>query len=95
MQVGKNIVTANKKTAYGKLFPLITAISGLDPLKKVSADYKPWPINSFDVKVNTGDYYNLLSYDNTLIKVVLCGDNGVGKSCLETAFIHQSFSDNF
>ena len=57
LQVGKMITTAKqRKGSQNALFPLSVAMSGL----KVQADYLPPPKNSFDIRVNDSDYFDLV-----------------------------------
>ena len=64
------MVTAKQRNNPGaSLFPLVIALSGLDPLTKVWVDYQPHPMNKFIIKVNGADIYNLVKeevdYDPT------------------------------
>ena len=61
LQVGKNVVTARQRSSNGDpLLPLAIALRGLNPLTKVWVDYLPQPKNSFSIKVNGDDIYNLV-----------------------------------
>ena len=57
------------------LFPLAIALSGLSPLTKVWVDYKPQPKNTFDIRVNDADIYNLVKeevdYDPTKTEALI------------------------
>ena len=77
LQVGKVITTAKqRKGSQNALFPLSVAMSGLYPLKKVQADYLPPPKNSFDIRVNDSDYFDLvkeaLDFDPSQIDMFNC-----------------------
>ena len=41
------------------IFPLTIALNGLNPLSKVFVDYEPQPKNTFSIRVNGEDIYNL------------------------------------
>ena len=53
------MVSAKKRQNKDPLFPLAVALSDLHPLSKVSVDYLPHPKNTFTIKVNGEDIYNL------------------------------------
>ena len=61
--MGKHIVTAKQRHGNDPLFPLVIALSGLSPLTKVWVDYYPHPRNTFAIKVNDSDIYNLVKED--------------------------------
>ena len=70
LSVGKHVVSAKQsKNLQEQLLPLAIALSGLLPLTKVWVDYLPYPKNTFILKVNDGDIYNLVKeevdYDPT------------------------------
>ena len=60
LSVGKHVVSAKQRSPGEPIFPLTIALSGLHPLTKVWVDYEPQPKNSFKIKINDADYYNLV-----------------------------------
>ena len=55
------MVSAKQRHSTGEsLFPLVVALSGLPPLKKVWVDYEPKPKNIFLIRVNDADIHNLV-----------------------------------
>ena len=69
LSVGKHVISAKQRHSKDPLFPLAVALSDLHPLSKVSVDYLPYPKNTFVIKVNGVDIYNLpkeeIDYDPT------------------------------
>ena len=62
--VGKHVVSAKQLKGSTDLpFPLTLAIFGLPPLTKVWANYESLPKNTFEIKVNDKDLYNLSKED--------------------------------
>ena len=57
--MGKHVVTTRQRRGKDSLFPLAIALSGLPPLTKVWVDYIPYPKNTFTIKINDSDVYNL------------------------------------
>ena len=53
------MVSAKQRNSKDPLFPLALALSDLHPLSKVSVDYLTHPKNTFAIKVNGEDIYNL------------------------------------
>ena len=60
LAVGKNVVTAKQTHSKDLIFPLAVALIGLSPLTKVWVNYLPSPKNTFDIRVNGEDIYNLI-----------------------------------
>ena len=58
--VGKYFVSAKQRSSNDPLFPLAVALSDLYPLSKVWVNYKPYPNNIFQIKVNDEDIYSLV-----------------------------------
>ena len=60
LSVGKHVVSAKQRSQGEPIFPLAIALSGLHPLTKVWVDYEPFPKNSFTIRVNDADFFNLV-----------------------------------
>ena len=60
LSVGKHVVSVKQRSPGEPIFPLAIALSGLYPLTKVWVDYEPLPKNSFTIRVNDADFYNLV-----------------------------------
>ena len=76
LTVGKHVVSAKQRHSTGsQLFPLVIALSGLNPLMKLSVDYEPQPKNIFQFRVNDADIYSLVkeevNYDPSKIESLI------------------------
>ena len=74
LQVGKHVVSARKQSSQDPLLPLAIALSGLGSLSKVWVDFLPQPKNTFLIRVNDADIYNLtkeeVDYDPSKIEIL-------------------------
>ena len=58
--MGKHVVSVKQRSPGDPIFPLVIALSGLQPLTKLWVDYVPLPKNTFIIKVNDADIYTLV-----------------------------------